>query len=202
VSNYTKSTNFTAKDALPTGDSGKIIRGTEFDTEFTAIQTAVNSKADAASPSLTGTITFNGVGLTATATEINFTDGVTSNIQTQLDAKAPIASPTFTGTVTLPAVTETVYAISGTTPAISAANGTIQTWTLSANSTPTDSLSSGQSVVLHINDGTAYNITWTSLVDQWKTDSGASPSLNTSGETVVVVWKVGSTVYGARVGNN
>ena len=202
MSNYTKSTNFTAKDALPSGDSGKIIRGSEFDTEFTAIQTAVNSKADAASPSLTGTITFNGVGLTATGTEINFTDGVTSNIQTQLDAKAPIASPTFTGTVTLPAVTETVYAISGTTPAISAANGTIQTWTLSANSTPTDSLSSGQSVVLHINDGSAYNITWTSLVDQWKTDSGASPSLNTSGETVVVVWKVGSTVYGARVGNN
>lgn len=202
MSNYTKSTNFTAKDALPSGDSGKIIRGSEFDTEFTAIQTAVNSKADATSPSLTGTITFNGVGLTATGTEINFTDGVTSNIQTQLDAKAPIASPTFTGTVTLPAVTETVYAISGTTPAISAANGTIQTWTLSANSTPTDSLSSGQSVVLHINDGSAYNITWTSLVDQWKTDSGASPSLNTSGETVVVVWKVGSTVYGARVGNN
>ena len=202
MSNYTKSTNFTAKDALPTGDTGKIIRGTEFDTEFTAIQTAVNSKADAASPSLTGTITFNGVGLTATATEINFTDGVTSNIQTQLNTKAPIASPTFTGTVTLPAVTETVYAISGTTPAISATNGTIQTWTLSANSTPTDSLSSGQSVVLHINDGTAYNITWTSLVDQWKTDSGASPSLNTTGETVVVVWKVGSTVYGARVGNN
>lgn len=29
--------------------------------------------------------------LTATATELNYTDGVTSNIQTQLDAKAPLA---------------------------------------------------------------------------------------------------------------
>ena len=38
--------------------------------------------------------------LTATATELNYTDGVTSNIQTQLDTKAPTASPTFTGTVT------------------------------------------------------------------------------------------------------
>jgi trimeric autotransporter adhesin len=38
--------------------------------------------------------------LTATATELNYTDGVTSNIQTQLDSKAPLASPTFTGTVT------------------------------------------------------------------------------------------------------
>lgn len=46
MSNYTKSTNFTAKDTLPSGDSQKIIRGSEFDTEFSAIATAVNSKAD------------------------------------------------------------------------------------------------------------------------------------------------------------
>lgn len=38
--------------------------------------------------------------LTATATELNYTDGVTSNIQTQLDAKAPLAAPAFTGTAT------------------------------------------------------------------------------------------------------
>lgn len=37
--------------------------------------------------------------LTATATEINYTDGVTSAIQTQIDTKAPINNPTFTGTV-------------------------------------------------------------------------------------------------------
>jgi len=37
--------------------------------------------------------------LTATAAELNFTDGVTSAIQTQLNAKAPIANPTFTGVV-------------------------------------------------------------------------------------------------------
>lgn len=202
MSNYTKSTNFTAKDSLPPGDSSKIIRGSEFDTEFNAIQAAVNSKSDTASPTFTGTVTINGVALTATGVELNYTDGVTSSIQTQLNAKAPIASPTFTGTVTLPAVTETVYAITGTTPAISASNGTIQTWTLSANSTPTDSLLAGQSVVLHINDGSAYTITWTSLIDQWKTNSGSAPVLATTGETVIVVWKVGTTVYGARVGNN
>jgi hypothetical protein len=46
-------------------------------------------------------------GLTATAAELNYTDGVTSNIQTQLDTKAPTASPTFTGTVTIPAATVT-----------------------------------------------------------------------------------------------
>jgi hypothetical protein len=40
--------------------------------------------------------------LTATSTELNYVDGVTSNIQTQLDAKSPLASPAFTGTVILP----------------------------------------------------------------------------------------------------
>jgi len=44
----------------------------------------------------------NGTLLTATAGELNHTDGVTSNIQTQLNTKATIASPTFTGTVTIP----------------------------------------------------------------------------------------------------
>jgi hypothetical protein len=42
------------------------------------------------------------VAVTATATELNYVDGVTSAIQTQMDAKAPLASPTFTGTVSLP----------------------------------------------------------------------------------------------------
>jgi hypothetical protein len=41
-------------------------------------------------------------GITATTSELNFVDGVTSAIQTQIDAKAPIADPTFTGTATIP----------------------------------------------------------------------------------------------------
>lgn len=45
------------------------------------------------------------VTLTATSTELNYTDGVTSAIQTQIDTKAPSANPTFTGTVVLPSTT-------------------------------------------------------------------------------------------------
>ena len=37
MSNYTKTTDFAAKDSLPSGDSGKIIKGAEFETEFDAI---------------------------------------------------------------------------------------------------------------------------------------------------------------------
>lgn len=57
MSDYSKSTNFTTKDTLPTGNSGKIVKGTELDTEFTAIASAVASKADISSPALLGTPT-------------------------------------------------------------------------------------------------------------------------------------------------
>lgn len=57
MSNYTKATNFTAKDGLPTGNSGKIVKGAEIDTELTAVASAISSKADINSPAFTGTPT-------------------------------------------------------------------------------------------------------------------------------------------------
>lgn len=57
MSNYTVTTNFTAKDSLPSGDAGKVIKGADHQTEYNNIATAVNSKADTASPSFTGTMT-------------------------------------------------------------------------------------------------------------------------------------------------
>jgi hypothetical protein len=55
MSSYTKATNFTAKDSLPTGNSGKIVKGTEIDTELNAVANAIASKADSNSPTFTGT---------------------------------------------------------------------------------------------------------------------------------------------------
>ena len=55
MSNYTKSTDFAAKDALASGNASKIVKGTEIDTEFNNIATAVATKADLASPTFTGT---------------------------------------------------------------------------------------------------------------------------------------------------
>jgi hypothetical protein len=46
MSNYSKITNFAAKDALSAGDPNKIATGTSVDNEFSAIQTAVATKAD------------------------------------------------------------------------------------------------------------------------------------------------------------
>jgi hypothetical protein len=55
MSNYTKATNFTAKDGLPAGNSSKVVKGAELDTEFTAISAAIASKSDSNSPTFTGT---------------------------------------------------------------------------------------------------------------------------------------------------
>jgi len=48
MSDYTKTTDFAAKDALSTGDPNKKTKGTEVDTEFNNIATAVATKYDSA----------------------------------------------------------------------------------------------------------------------------------------------------------
>ncbi len=54
MSNYTKVTNFAAKDSLPSGNANKVVRGSEIDTEFNNIATAVATKTDNASAAITG----------------------------------------------------------------------------------------------------------------------------------------------------
>jgi len=46
MANYTKTTNFAAKDALSPGNASKVVKGTEIDTEFTNVSTAISTKAD------------------------------------------------------------------------------------------------------------------------------------------------------------
>jgi hypothetical protein len=52
MSNYTKSTNFASKDSLSTGNALKIVKGTEIDTEFNNIATAIATKQDSGSVTL------------------------------------------------------------------------------------------------------------------------------------------------------
>ena len=54
MTNYVKTTNFLRKDSLPDSDNGKIIRGSEFDTEFNNLVTAIASKANLISPEFSG----------------------------------------------------------------------------------------------------------------------------------------------------
>jgi hypothetical protein len=48
MSNYTIVTNFLAKDSLISGNPLKLVKGADFTTEFTAVQTALNTKFDGA----------------------------------------------------------------------------------------------------------------------------------------------------------
>ena len=75
MSNYTKSTNFAVKDGLVTGNPAKIIKGTEINTEFDNIASAISSKADANNAALTGTAT--AVNLTVSGTFTATVDGGT-----------------------------------------------------------------------------------------------------------------------------
>ena len=47
MSDYTKLTDFAAKDSLPSGNANKIVKGTEINDEFQAIEDAIETKLDA-----------------------------------------------------------------------------------------------------------------------------------------------------------
>jgi hypothetical protein len=111
-------------------------------------------------------------------------------------------APTLSGPTINDGYTEEIFAVTGTTPALSPTNGSIQTWTLSGNSTPTaGTWANGQSLTLMIDDGTAFTVTWSSLPVTWKTNGGSAPTLNTTGVTAIQLWEVGNVIYGARVGD-
>lgn len=85
--------------------------------------------------------------------------------------------------------------VTGST-ALDPANGTIQRLTFSGAVTFTDSLVDGESITLHIDDGTAYAATWPTM--EWV--GGSAPTLDTTNEHIIVVWKVNSTLYGMASG--
>jgi hypothetical protein len=81
MSNYVKATNFATKDTLPTGDSNKIVKGTEIDNEFNSIAGAISSKADIASPTFTGTPAAPTATAGSSTTQIATTAFVTAALQ-------------------------------------------------------------------------------------------------------------------------
>jgi len=88
VANYVKATNFATKDTLPTGDSNKIVKGTEIDNEFNSIAGAISSKADLASPTFTGTP----AAPTATAGSNTTQIATTAFVTAALSAAYPVGS--------------------------------------------------------------------------------------------------------------
>ena len=87
MSQYTKSTNFATKDNLTPVDPIKIVRGTEIDTEYNNIATAIATKTDNASAAITGgTINATTIGATTASTgafsTLSATGAITSTLAT------------------------------------------------------------------------------------------------------------------------
>jgi hypothetical protein len=182
-------------------------------TSLTVAGTAITAEMLGIFDGLTATVVELNIldGATLSTAELNILDGVTSSTadlnkldnvagdvvgtsDTQTLTNKTITSPSVVGTIL-----EDVYVISGTSVALDPDNGSIQTHTLTANTTYTDSLSSGEAITLMIDDGSARTITWPTIT--WANNARFAPNLALTGYTVVAVWKVSTTLYGALVGD-
>jgi len=94
MSDYTKSTNFATKDNLSSGNALKIVKGTEIDTEFNNIATAIATKADLSSPTFTGTPTLPTGTIATTQSSGNSTTAIatTAFVQAAIALLYPVGS--------------------------------------------------------------------------------------------------------------
>lgn len=141
----------------------------------------------------------SGSGITVSADSVS----IDTNVVTTLTGTQTLTNKTVEKVILDNGYTEQVHTVSdGVSVVLDPNNGSIQLWTLGANRTPTQAnWASGQSITLLISDGSARTIDWSTLNVQWKTDGGSAPILETISRTVIVLWKVSTIIYGARVGD-
>jgi hypothetical protein len=99
MSDYTKSTNFATKDALSSGNALKIVKGTEIDTEFNNIATAIATKADLTSPTFTGTPTLPTGTIAVTQSSGNNTTAIATTAFVQAAAALTLAAAYPVGSI-------------------------------------------------------------------------------------------------------
>jgi hypothetical protein len=198
-----------ASIALVANPSGLYLDGQDIGYDGSALASGVAAQSSADTALASGI-----AAQTAAAASLQVSDiGVTVQGYDADTAKLDVVQ-TFTAVQTLTdpaligALKEDIYTISdGAAFEIDPGNGSIQLITLGDNRTPkATNFAAGESITLMVDDGSAYTLTWTDATwggsgVVWKTDGGVAPTLNTSGYTVIVLWKVSTQVYGARVGD-
>lgn len=160
MSNYVKSTDFASKDDLATGNPLKLIKGSEVNTEFNSIQTAIATKADLASPAFTGNPTVTTQAIDNSSARLANTEFVQNQIA------ADFAAVDITGG-TIDGVAITGGTLSGLTTDLAVADGGTGASTLAANAVL---LGNGTSTLQTVAPGTSGNLltsdgtTWQSTV--------------------------------------
>lgn len=195
MSNYTKSTNFAAKDALASGNAAKIVKGTEIDTEFTNIATAIATKSDLADPTFTGTVALTNLSVAGNITVAGtaaFSVGPTAPTATAGTNTTQVATTAFVTTaVTNSAASGLVSpAFTGTPTAPTASAGT-NTTQIATTAFVTNAVSSGipSGMVMHFANSTAPT--------GWLECNGAAVSRT----TYAALFSAVSTLYGAGDGS-
>jgi hypothetical protein len=121
---------------------------------------------------------------------------VTNTMLLPAGADSTLVSLVSTDTLTNKTMVDTVYALSGL--ALLATNGGVQTKTVGSAIAFTDSLVSGDAIVLMLEAGASYTVTWPTMT--WVTSAGnVAPTL--TAKDTIVLWKVGSVLYGAYTGS-
>ena len=177
------------------GNAWEIGTGTYTATGTTLSRSPSESSSGGSAITLSGSAS---VFISATSDDVVTPTSTTTLTNKTLTSPAlttpAISTPTMTGTIV-----EDVYALSGTTPSLEPDNGSVQTHTLTGNTTYSDGFTAGEAITLMIDDGTAYTVTWPTMT--WVNNAGSAPTLATSGYTVIALWKVSTTLYGALVGD-
>ena len=130
----------------------------------------------------------------------------TSSGDVTLTGTQILTNKTLTDPVIIGTILEDVFTITdGAAFEVDPSNGSVQLIILGASRTPkATNFLAGESVTLMVDDGSAFTLTWSDTT--WGTGGltwvgGSAPTLATTGYTVVQLWKVGTKVYGVRVGD-